>query len=182
MKKHIRREFRSIDGVDEEYIVFESKENYLDKKKYRVINEEEAYEILATTRDFSNCYFDDVDLSDKDISGVNFENSYLVDCYLPNDLRNLNFKDADFSGEDYNYEELYKVMAGENGGFSNKDFRGSNLSGANFAGLSLKKSDFREANITAISFTATDLTECNFENIKTRSTSFTQAKAIKANF
>lgn len=165
-----------------EYIIFQNELSYPVEKKYRVINQNKAEEILATTKDFSNCYFDDVDLSDKDISEANFENSYLVGCCLPKDLRNLNFSNADFSGEYYNYEELCNVMVGEAGGLHGSDFRGANLSYANFTALNLNNSNFEGAKIRAANFRATDLTECNFEGISSRSASFSHAKATKANF
>jgi uncharacterized protein YjbI with pentapeptide repeats/beta-lactamase regulating signal transducer with metallopeptidase domain len=93
------------------------------------------------------------DLSDKDFSGKNLDNS----SFSGSDLSNVNFRNASLRNAGFEGSTL-----------DGAQFRGANLAGARFNGASIDGVHFEGANLQGASFQGTDLTSAHFDNAAIR--------------
>jgi uncharacterized protein YjbI with pentapeptide repeats len=97
-----------------------------------------------------------LDLSDRDLSGVNFSETDLSETDLcQSDLSNANLKLADFRGADLSGSNL------TNSDLYKCDFRGAFLTESNFLGAYAGAVDFRGADLRGVNFEGANLTEAN---------------------
>jgi len=165
-----------------------------DGKIYRIIpnssdnnTEIKCDEEITHNANFSGCELKNLDLSNKDLSGVNFSFTKLKNI----DMSNVNFQNANFAGAIISDTKINNTnFAGANLNsiiitktlIINSKFNDAEIKSANFEKNIFDNVSFNGANLEQSNFKESTLLNSNLENVNLIGSNFEYAKAPSINF